>query len=191
MATTELGGFIRNLEEFGIYEVALPFLLVFTIIFAILQKSKILGESVDKHPIKNLNVVISLVMAFFFVRNENLVTIVNRFLPNVSLFMVVILMFLLLIGLVYGSEYKGLGGAFLFIGAILSVVFIIWSLSSDSLGKNNTFNLPRWATDISPDTKTIIIVIAVIFLLVWWLSRDNSGGFTAPDWSKPGSWYNK
>ncbi|MDP7506475.1 MAG: hypothetical protein QF362_03470, partial [Candidatus Woesearchaeota archaeon] len=46
--------------EIGIYDVVLPFLLVFTIIFAILEKTKVFGmEEVDgvKVTRKNLNAI--------------------------------------------------------------------------------------------------------------------------------------
>ncbi len=55
---TDFKGFILWLEGFGIGDVLLPFLLLFTIFYAVLNKSKILGE--DK---KNLNLVISIILA--------------------------------------------------------------------------------------------------------------------------------
>ena len=48
-----IGDFAQIMENIGIVDVLLPFLLIFTIIFAVLQKTKILGESK-----KNFNVII-------------------------------------------------------------------------------------------------------------------------------------
>ena len=36
-------GIIEFFEKIGIYDVVLPFLLVFTIVFAILEKTKVFG----------------------------------------------------------------------------------------------------------------------------------------------------
>ena len=46
------------IEDFRVMDVLLPFLLIFTIVFAILQKTKIMGKER-----KNYNVVIALVVA--------------------------------------------------------------------------------------------------------------------------------
>ena len=89
-----LGDVMRYFEEIGVYEVALPFLLIFTLVFAILQKSKILGEKA-----KNFNVVIALVVGILFIRNTQLVALVNRLLPNVAMFIVIFLMLLLLLAI--------------------------------------------------------------------------------------------
>ncbi len=159
-----LENFVQYLDKNGVYEVALPFILVFTLTFAVLERSHILGN--EK---RNLNMIISLVLAFFFIRNEYLVALINRFLPNVSLFMIVMLMTLLLFGIIFGKAYSGLGGSFLTIGAILSVVFIIWSLSSDFVGRSG-IDVPNWLTDISSETKSLIIVIGGMILLIWWAS---------------------
>ena len=45
MATSAFRGVIEFLGDMGVYDVILPFLLVFTIVFAILEKTKILGTA--------------------------------------------------------------------------------------------------------------------------------------------------
>lgn len=177
MATNVLTDFVKTMENYGVYDVALPFLLVFTLVFAVLERSHILG---DKK--RNLNMIISLILAAFFIRNEYLVALINRFLPNVSLFLVVILMFLLLLGIIYGKAYGGLGGSFLTIGAIFSVVAIIWSLSSDFVGRSGV-NLPRWLTDITPETRSLIIFIAAFILVIWWATGSEKDS-NAESWGK-------
>ena len=55
---------ILYLQEIGVADVLLPFLLVFTITFAIFQKSKILGSESSA---KRYNVIVALVLGFSFV----------------------------------------------------------------------------------------------------------------------------
>ena len=43
MVTTLFGGAIEFLQEIGFYDVVLPFLLVFTVFFGVLEKTKIFG----------------------------------------------------------------------------------------------------------------------------------------------------
>ncbi len=45
MAETVFRSAISFLNDIGLYDVVLPFLLVFTLVFAILEKTKLLGMS--------------------------------------------------------------------------------------------------------------------------------------------------
>ena len=63
--TTGFRGVIVFLEKLGVYDVVLPFLLVFTIVFAILEKTRVLGtDDIDGKPWpkKNLNAVVAFVV---------------------------------------------------------------------------------------------------------------------------------
>ena len=63
-------GMIEFLDKIGVYDVILPFLLVFTAVFSILEKTRILGmETIDgkEYTRKNQNSMLAFVMAFFFV----------------------------------------------------------------------------------------------------------------------------
>ena len=67
-------------ESVGIYDVLLPFLLVFTIMFAILEKTKVLGTEVINNetvPRRNLNSLAAFSIAFFVIANQKLVAIIN------------------------------------------------------------------------------------------------------------------
>jgi len=108
----KLEGFFRSLERWGLTDVLLPFLLIFVIIFAVLQKTKILGESK-----KNLNVVIAVVVGLLvviphitgrFPANADPVLIINDALPQVSIVLVAVIFLLILIG-VFGQDYVMLG----------------------------------------------------------------------------------
>ncbi len=163
-----LGDVMRYFEEIGVYEVALPFLLVFTLVFAILQKSRILGEKA-----KNFNVVIALVAGILFVRNTQLVALVNRLLPNVAMFIVIFLMLLLLLAIfMKESEYQGWSKQLMTLAAIMSVAAIAWSLSVDYV--NQRYILPSWLTGIDSRTKVLIIVVAISVLLIWLLTKEET-----------------
>jgi len=166
---TYLGDLISDFSDFGIYDVALPFLLVFTIVFAVLQKSKILGDKA-----KNFNVVIALVIGILFVRNTQLVTLINRFLPNVSIFIVIFLMLLLLLAIFIKEEYAGWGNGMLAVAGIVSVLAIIWSLSVDYL--SGRYLLPDWLTNLDSRTKSIIIFVAVFVIIIWLVTREKEEG---------------
>ncbi len=105
-------GFVLFLDSIGLTDVILPFLLIFVIIFAILQKTRVLGETK-----KNLNIVVALVVGLLvviphvtgrFPANSDPVNIINDALPQVSIVLVAIIFLLLMIG-VFGQDLVFLG----------------------------------------------------------------------------------
>jgi hypothetical protein len=99
--STIFGGVISFLQSFGFYDVVLPFLLVFTIVFAILEKTRILGtEDIKgvKYTKKNLNSIVAFVLAFLVVASTKLVAAINEIMANVVLLLILSISFLLLIG---------------------------------------------------------------------------------------------
>src|SRR3989344_4712555 len=154
------------MADLGIFEIALPFLLIFTIVFAMLQKSKILGPKA-----KNFNVVIALVIGILVVRNEKLVALLNSFLPNVSMFIVIFLMLLLLIAVFLKEDYKGWGNNIMAVAGIFSVLAIIWSLSVDYIG--DRFQLPGWLTNLDSRTKSMIIFVAIFVIIIWLVTKED------------------
>ncbi len=107
-------------------ELILPFLLVFTLIFAILEKSKLLGD--DK---KQVNAIISLVIglilvAFPFARN-----IVVYLIPFLAVCIVILFVFMLLFGFIFatkdGSVFgKGLKITFGVLFGLAVLVAVSW-----------------------------------------------------------------
>ena len=70
----DFNAFMGTLDSIGFYTVALPFLLIFTIVFAMLEKIKLFGPQSRK-----FNMLIALVMAFLVIRVQSLVETINTF----------------------------------------------------------------------------------------------------------------
>ena len=112
---TVFGDVVGFLDRLGVYDIILPFLLVFTIVFAIFEKTRVLGtEEVGGkfYPKKNLNAMTAFVIAFLVIASARLVAIINEALANIVLLLLVIIMFLMLIGTFYseGEEVILKGG---------------------------------------------------------------------------------
>lgn len=98
-----LGRAVEFLSDFGFFDVILPFLLVFTIVFGVLEKTAIFGKENGK-PKKNINSMIAFVIAFFFIASKELVQATNISLPQVAMVLIVIMSFMMLVGFFMGSE---------------------------------------------------------------------------------------
>ncbi|MBI4149898.1 hypothetical protein HY488_00680 [Candidatus Woesearchaeota archaeon] len=163
---------VAQLDALGITDVLLPFFLIFTIVFAILQRTKLLGENR-----KNFNVMIALILAFAVViphvtggypPGMDVVDIINRALPNVSLVLVAILMVLILIGLFgwsVGGEGTSIQGWIAFL-AFLAVVYI-FGAAADLWHIPNRLNFL-----LNPDTQALIVVLLIFGIVVWFITKE-------------------
>lgn len=102
-----LGNAVQFLQDFGLFDVILPFLLVFTLVFAVLEKTKIFGVEGDNKSRKNLNAMASFAIAFFVTASVNVVSAFQFALPWVSLILVVLVSFLLLSGVFFEETADG------------------------------------------------------------------------------------
>src|SRR3989338_6934868 len=87
--------------QIGLFDVVLPFLLVFTIVFALLERTKVLGvEEVDgkKFTKKNLNSMAAFVIAFLVVASSRLVEIITEVSSKFVVILFLVVLFLLLVG---------------------------------------------------------------------------------------------
>ena len=105
-----MASMFRNVIDFfgdlGIYDVVLPFLLVFTVSFAILEKSKIFGEykiGKDMESRKNLNAMVAFCLGFIAVASSKIVSIINEGLANIMILMIAMFSFLLVAASFFGE----------------------------------------------------------------------------------------
>jgi len=117
-------------DTLGIYDVILPFLLVFTIVYALLEKTKVLGtEEVEGTKVtrKNLNSMVAFVSAFFVIASTKLVAFINETIAYVVLLLILSVCFLLLAGSFHTGDkefflegvWKNIFMVLMFIGIIL------------------------------------------------------------------------
>jgi amino acid transporter len=168
---------VYTLESLGISDVLLPFILVFTVVFAIMQKVKPLGEETERH--KPFNVVIALVMALAVViphvlgaypPKADVVVIMNSALPQVSIVLVAILMVLLIVGLFGGkATWGGAVSGWLAFVAFLVIVYIFGRAAG-------WFDyLPNWLYWLdNPDTQAMLIVVAVFAIIIFYITKEPS-----------------
>lgn len=170
-----LEGFIRALDRWGLTDVMLPFLLIFVIIYAILQKTRILGE--DK---KNLNVVVALVVGLLvviphvtgrFPANADPVVIINDALPQVSIVLVAVVFLLIMIG-VFGQEHVFLGVSMPGWIAFISFLVILLIFGGSAGWWNGTFGntLEQF---FGTEGIAIMIMLLVFGIIIAWVTHES------------------
>ncbi len=144
----------QEMQAMGVYDYVLPFLLVFAILFAILEKLKVFGE--DK---TNVNLVISLISGLILMSRPEVIMVINNFIPKVSLFVIVIMMFLVVAGM-FGAKTGDWSGYALFVAFIVSIIAIIWALYP-----GDPSMLPNWFSPDSRDKAWIVLIVTIVLVI--------------------------
>jgi len=174
--------FFYQLQATGFYEFALPFLLVFTIVFAILEKTALFGKDSHGEPRKNINLIVSLIIGLIVVNQFQIVDRLNLFLPKVSLFIIVAVMFLILIGIFGANVSEGFSGILLFIFAIVSLLIIYWALIPDASVDFIGGDLGFWLQDNISTLLLLVIIGVIIWAVAGPKQRQKSFSDIINDW---------
>jgi hypothetical membrane protein len=176
MADTALRGVFVFLEKVGLFDVVLPFLLVFTIVYAILEKTKVFGmEEIEgkKYPKKNLNATASFVIAFLVVASSRLVEVITEVSANVVVLLLLAVLFLMLVGSFFkeGGPVALEGGwnllfmVIMFIGIVLIFLHALGWLE-------DTWKYIGVTGSGDVVGGTILIIIVIIF--IWAIVKEPS-----------------
>lgn len=170
---------IGFMERLGVYDVILPFLLVFVTMFAILERTKVFGteEVQGKNiPKKNINAMVAFVIAFLVVASSKMVRIINESLPNIVLLVLVSVCFLLLIGIFYSEKedvsltgkWRNFMMVIMFIGVVLIFAQAIPYHDQPFLEYAWNYLMDNY------DTTAVsgIIMIVALILIMMWITKD-------------------
>jgi len=121
----DIGSILQTWADMGVFAYALPFLLVFAIVFGILWKTKMLGEN------KGVIVVIALAVGLLSLQFNFVPTFFATIFPYAGVGIAVLLVVLILMGLFtpYGHD-KAYSLVFYLVGGIIALIVILSSLSS-------------------------------------------------------------
>ncbi|NIA04003.1 MAG: hypothetical protein GWP09_01495 [Nitrospiraceae bacterium] len=158
-------------QALGVYDVVLPFLLIFALTYAVLDKTRILGtETVGsvEYPKKNVNAIVALVIAFFTLASSRVLQIITELSQWVTLTLFSFFLFMMLVGSFYSEEElkkglklsKGWKIAFTFLSLGLVVFFVIFFIITSftdaaAIGKA----MGSWFNE---DTLSMIVLLGLI-----------------------------
>ncbi len=161
-------GLIYSLQQWGVIDVILPFILIFTITFAVMEKIKLFNDDADKN--KKYSSVIALVFGLAIIiphvtgqyyMGFDPVDVINRALPHIGLLLTAIVMVLLTLGLWTGKRAdgsKGIGQVFtLLSGALVIVIFVA------SMG---WWVMPGWVYGLLRSDVIALVIAILIFGLI-------------------------
>ncbi len=181
---TPLGNAIQFFKDFGLFDIVLPFLLVFTLVFAILEKTRILGTEADeKTAKKNLNSMVAFVIGLLVVVSNKVVGAINSALPNVILLLVIFIAFLLLVGTFWKSgekdfitDHPNLYKFFVFV-TLISVILIFLGAIKAANGKSwLDYGWSYVSANWGGAVVSSFIIFGVLILTMWFITRSKPSG---------------
>lgn len=177
MATTPLGGALDFLARLGVFETVLPFLLVFTMVFAFLEKTKIFGTEKYKSASgtvydvtrKNMNSMASFVIAFFVIASAQLVKLISEVTSKFVLLIILIFCFMLTVGVMRKEDKEGfeLSKTWIIVFEVITFVAILF-IFLDALGwLDKIFNFVGgiWGSEATASLIMVIILIGFMFFI--------------------------
>ena len=181
------GGFrdiMYYLQQWGVIDVFVPFILIFTIIFAVFEKIKVLKQ-------RRFNVAVAAGIALLVIiphimgtypPGQDVVEIINTSIPEAALLFIVVVMVLLMIGLIRGEEVKG--------GAI-SVILSIVSVGLLGLIFLSAVSPIPLLMRIDPALQSAIVILLIFGLIVYFIGRrePTTAERAARAGRPPGEWW--
>jgi cbb3-type cytochrome oxidase subunit 3 len=170
--------FNQILSQYGLIDVVLPFLLIFSLVFMLLELSNLLKTSPDDDVGRKLSALFAFGFALLSLYNQNLIKWLVSFIPNATI--VIIVFFLLAITLaITNKKVPGVLRAFF---AFLIVGIILWlSINSLNIMGSSTkspltyyllaeINYLMQSSVLSSLLIVLIIFIFLILVIMWAVS---------------------
>ena len=155
MAAAQLG--LLGSEFFT--NIVLPFLFIFTIVFAILEKTKALGQK------KDINAIVALVFGLITVGVPSAIGVVLNFIPIIVVLIVIIIAWFMTYGFVGGWEKTGVSDAWKKTFQIILGIAFIGSIAWATGAYKYIIDKP-WAGQVGQTILLIGAIIAVIAIVI-------------------------
>ena len=157
-------------QAYGVMDFLLPFILVFTILYAVTAKLALFKDH------KQFRVVIALVLSLLFVvphitgtypLGYDPVQVMNESLPSISLVSVAAIMVLLLMG-IFGADFSAAAAPWI---AIVSLGFVVYIFGASLNLWQGPYDVFYWW---SADVTELMVVLFIFGLVVWFIVKEPS-----------------
>lgn len=149
--------FLNQMNQLGVFSYVLPFMIVFAVVFGLLQKTKIFG---DENKARGINVIIALAIAGISLLFDVVPRFFSIIFPKFGVGLAVFLVLMIMVGFFFSGKdddpnFKSLK----WIGIVIGGIVLIWALSEwGNLGGFGNFGLGF----ISEYIPLIIVIVALV-----------------------------
>ena len=172
---------IENMKDIGFFDVILPFLLVYAIVYAVLEKSRIFylnkGDSEDKN-LKGVSMIVSFVISIFSVASLTFVSWTQSFLAYISFGLIFFVGLMIVLGLIFGDDWivffkdgdKWNMKVLYVFGAIIVLLGVIFAINSMDIELD--LDIADTLEDSSSDIISILVIVGIV-LILYFISKED------------------
>jgi hypothetical protein len=146
----QIGDFLNSFQQAGFFTYVLPFLILFSIVFAILTQTKIFKDA------KGINAVIALAVALMALQFNVVSDFFSEVFPRVGVGLAILFIVLIFVGMFFSPKNNAMMWTILGVGVLIAAVIFIQS--AGSLGWSSAY----WWYD---NWEFIVGVIGFIIVL--------------------------
>jgi len=148
---------LNYLDAQGVFAYLLPFLLIFAVVFGILEKAKILGKN------RGVHATIAIAVGLLSLYNDYVTDFFTSIFPYAGMGIAVLLVALILMGLLSGDEKDDHWVKYVWFGiGAIAFIAIVWASFEDM-----SFLWGRGLGDFSELIPIILILVALGGLIAW------------------------
>ena len=156
---------LNEWADAGVFAYLLPFLFIFAVVFGILNKTRVLGES------KGVQATIALALGLLSLQFDYVSNFFSIFLPYAGIGIAILLIGIILIGLMYdeNSESNWVRYVFFGLGVIIFLVVVLTSISDSAFIGGSRFS-ESW-----PAITAAIVLLLLISFVIWGGGKKERG----------------
>lgn len=178
-------------KDMGIFEFYLPFVIMFAVLYGLLGKSKIFGDSEKDRKVRAINLIIALAASVFVMAYTpvgiTLTTFFSNLFTNALIAIVTMLVFLMLVSLIlgaFGGEMKlekGVKFVVLFLVILVVGIFIssgglafFPGLTLGTVSDTPTLVFPE--LNLTTQDVAIIVLVVLTGIVIFYVTKGEGGG---------------
>ncbi|PIN77232.1 hypothetical protein COV15_02705 [Candidatus Woesearchaeota archaeon CG10_big_fil_rev_8_21_14_0_10_34_12] len=123
---TDLGNVMQQWAQMGVFAYLLPFLIIFAVIYGVLQATKIFGDE----KAKGINMIIAFAIGLLSLQFDFVPSFFQEIFPRAGVGIAVLLIALVLAGLFADWTQRWVLNSFFLVGTVIAAVVILSSLKS-------------------------------------------------------------
>lgn len=167
-----IGNVLAKWEEMGVFSYVLPFLMIFALVFAILNQIKLFKQN------KGVNTIIALAVGFMSLQFDFVPRFFSEVFPRLGIGLAIILIILIMIGMFMDPKKAGLMISLMVVGIIIVIVVLLNTAGALGWVAGYWWE-ENWGTILG-----IIVVLVIIGMVIF--SGEKKEGKSIINWDALG-----
>ena len=167
-----VGNIFAHWQSLGVFSYVLPFLLIFALIFVVLENIPLFRNN------KGVNIVIALAVGLMSLQFDFVSRFFSEIFPRFGIALSIVLVFVIMGGLFFDSDSKVFKGFFMILGLVVASVVVLKSISYFGWYTGTNY---WWANNWG----NVIGVLLFIALFIWIVAGKPSRKLEMDDLGTP------